>query len=113
MFRTDKHNNPAAFTTDIARQAGLAPGVDYERGDSFVVGPATYYTAKLLKNPVETTTRVIDAIGFYAKSGGQRWAYIGIPKDIWDSLSPAQKSSVVHFMYHHEGGTQLESLWKV
>src|SRR6185369_10154793 len=110
-MRTDEHNNPTAFTTDIAKLAGLIEGVDYERGRPFQVGTATYYTAKLLLDPIATTLRVIDAIGFYTKAGGQRWIYIGIPKFIWDALDHATKVKVIGFMYQHEGGTAMKPLF--
>lgn len=110
-MRTDEHRNPTAFTTDIAKLAGLVEGVDYERGHPFQAGVTTYYTAKLLLNPIETTLRVIDAIGFYTKTGLQRWTYIGIPKFIWDSLDRPTKVKVLGFMYQHEGGTAMKSLF--
>lgn len=110
-MRTDDHRNPTAFTTDIAKLAGLTLGVDYEQGAPFTVGNATYYTAKLLLNPIETTIRVIDAIGFFSKSGGPRWIYIGIPKFIWDGLARETKVAVIGWMYHHEGGTAMASLF--
>ncbi len=110
-MRTDAHRNPTAFTTDIAKAAGLVEGVDYERGQPFQAGSATYYTAKLLLNPIETTLRVIDTIGFYTKTGLQRWIYIGIPKFIWDALDRPTKVKVIGFMYHNEGGTAMKSLF--
>jgi hypothetical protein len=72
-FRTDRHNNPTAFTTDIAKLAGLTLGVDYEQGDSF--GGGKYFTARLLGDAVQTTIRVIDRIGFTTSSGSPRWTY--------------------------------------
>ena len=107
-FRTDRNNNPAAFTTDVARQAGLVEGVDYVVGDKFVEGGRTLYTARLLGDPVAVTIRVIDKVGFYNRVGSQRWVYIGIPEFVWKALSPADKKRVVHFMYKHEGGQELE-----
>lgn len=112
MFRTDKHNNPIAFTTDIARQAGLVEGTDYVRGDSFNAGVSVLFTAKLLKDPVECCIRVIDKLGFYTKSGLIRWVYIGMPSWIWEKLSMDEKKRVIQFMYHHEGGTQMEWLFQ-
>ncbi len=110
-MRTDEHRNPTAFTTDIAKLAGLVEGVDYERGNPFSVGTATYYTAKLLLNPIETTLRVIDNVGFYTGHGFQRWTYIGIPKFVWDSLDRPAKVKVIGFMYQHEGGTAMKGLF--
>lgn len=108
-MRTDRHNNPTAFTTDIARVAGLREGVDYEPGDPFSGGQ--YRTARLLGDPIDTTIRVIDRIGFYTKGGNQRWSHTAIPKAQWDSMGYDQKKRVISDMYRKEGGTQLKSLF--
>jgi len=110
-MRTDDNNNPVAFTTDIAAQAGLEQGVDYVAGDPFQSGALTLYTAKLLGDPVATTIRVIDTLGFYTQVGYQRWVYVGIPKWIWDSLTGDQKRDVIGGMYRREGGTALIPLF--
>jgi len=34
-MRTDRHNNPVAMTTDVAKTLGLVEGVDYTVGDPF------------------------------------------------------------------------------
>lgn len=47
VMRTDRHSNPTAFTTDIAKQAGLVEGKDYSVGDAFGDN-GQYNTAKLL-----------------------------------------------------------------
>lgn len=112
MFRTDRNNNPTAFTTDIAHDAGLVLGTDYEQGESFNVGGHTYYTAKLLGNPLLTTIKVIDKLGFYTTLAAHpRWEYIAIPRFVWDGLDMATKTQVIQFMYHREGGTELESIF--
>jgi len=108
-MRTDRHNNPTAFTTDIAKVAGLKEGVDYVPGDSFSGGK--YKTAKLLNDPVDTTIKVIDKIGFYTGSGAQRWTHTAMPKSEWDSLNQDQKRAVIGRMYQHEGGTSLKNLF--
>ena len=104
-YRTDRNNNPTAFTTDIAELAHLRRGVDFENGDAFQAGGKTYYTARLLPpvNPVELTVQVIDEIGFYTDTGALRWAYIGIPFDLWRQFTPAQKLLAVWYMYRREG----------
>lgn len=107
-FRTDRHNNPTAFTTDVARAAGLKEGVDYVVGDAFPNNPSLK-TARLLGDPIDTTIRVIDNIGFQTSSGKPRWDYINIPKSQWDALSYNQKKSVIAQMYAHEGGNKLQS----
>lgn len=113
--RTDRHNNPTAFTTDIARQAGLVEHVDYETGEPFTVpgmhGPVTYHTAKLLLNPIELTLRVIDHLGFYLKTGGQRWPYIGMPQFVWEGLARDARVHVIGWMYQHEGGVAMKHLF--
>ena len=82
-MRTDDNRNPAAITTDIAKQAGLVLGTDYTQGAAFVSYAHTYYTARLLGDPVAQTIRVIDAIGYYTHAGAQRWTYIAIPAFVW------------------------------
>jgi len=107
--RTDRHNNPTAFTTDIAHQAGLKLGKDYEEGDSF--GDGRYHTARLLGDPLETTIRVIDTIGFYTSKGLKRWDYIAMPDFVWGGLTYYVRRRVIGFMYQHEGGTELRGLF--
>jgi hypothetical protein len=104
-MRTDRHNNPTAFTTEVAKQAGLVEGVDYTIGDAFPNNP-NLKTAKLLGDPVGTTIKVIDKIGFYTPSGQPRWTYINQIPDAknWSNLSYDQKAKVVAQMYQHEGG---------
>lgn len=116
--RTDRHNNPIAFTTDIAKQAGLELGVDYEVGDAFVTGVEasgnehTYHTARLLKDPIWLCIRVIDKLGFFTKTGVPRWAYIQVTYEVWQLLPLEVKKNVLRLMYHHEGGSKLEHLFK-
>lgn len=106
-MRTDRHNNPTAFTTDIAKLAGLKEGVDYTKGDPFSGGK--YYTANLLGDPIDTTIKAIDKIGFQTASGKPRWDYINIPKSQWDKMSYDEKKNVIGQMYQREGGSQLDS----
>jgi len=108
-MRTDRHNNPTAFTTDIAKLAGLKEGVDYVAGDKFP--DSNLKTAKLLGNAVDTTIKVIDKIGFTTASGKPRWTYINMPKSQWNALSYEEKKQVISGMYKREGGTQLNNLF--
>jgi hypothetical protein len=107
-FRTDRHNNPTAMTTEFASQGGLVEGRDFVRGDSFK-GPdgKTYYTAKLLGDPIDITIKAIDQGGIYTKSGQARWAYINrIPKaNHWAAMTHQQKAAIVGKMYRMEGGS--------
>lgn len=105
-MRTDRHNNPTAFTTDIARLGGLKEGVDYTKGDAFSGGQ--YHTAKLLGDPIDTTIKVIDKIGFYTQSGNPRWSYIDMPKQQWNALDYNGKKKVIKTMYQNEGGSSLK-----
>jgi hypothetical protein len=112
MMRTDKHNNPTAFTTDLAKQAGLVLGLDYIQGDPFTVGANTYHTAKLLLDPIKTTIEVIDAVGYVTKAGIPRWTYINlVPKFTWSELTPERKRDVIGYHYLHEGGTAMRGLF--
>lgn len=109
-FRTDRNNNPAAFTVDLARQAGLVLNVDYAVGDNFPA-PSTLATAKLLGDPVAITIRLIDAVGYYTKTGQPRWTYIAIPGFVWAALTADEKRDVIGFHYQHEGGEALRHLF--
>lgn len=109
-MRTDDNNNPAAFTTDIARQAGLLLHVEYEAGTPFPM-PSNLITAKLLGDPVALTIRVIDTIGYQTHAGAPRWTYINMPKFVWDALTQDQKRDVVGYHYQHEGGTLMKHLF--
>lgn len=99
--RTDRHNNPTAFTIDIARQAGLQEGVDYVVGDPFQGG----VTAKLLGDPIAQSIKVIDKIGFYTQGNRNRWTHTAMKKGDWESLTYDQKQRVIIQMYQREGGT--------
>jgi hypothetical protein len=107
--RTDRHNNPTAFTTDVAKTAGLTLGVDYVDGDPFPNNP-NLRTAKLVGDPIAQTIKVIDRIGFTTQAGQPRWTYTNsIPQTKnWSNLSYDQKKQVVAQMYQHEGGTALK-----
>ena len=109
-LRTDDNNNPTAFTTAVAEQAGLIRGVDYEDGSPFPA-PSPLITAKLLGDPIDLTIRVINNIGFTTRLGGQRWPYIWMPNQLWGSLTRNQKSFIIGHMYKQEGGAKLEGLF--
>ncbi len=107
--RTDRHNNPTAFTTDIAKQAGLKLGVDYEKGDSF--GNGKFNTAKIIGDPIDKTIDVINKVGFQTSSGSPRWSYIDMPKSQWDQMDYGEKKHIIGSMYQQEGGNQLSQLF--
>lgn len=104
-FRTDRHNNPTAFTTAVARDFGLVPGVDYVEGDTFPNNP-NLRTAKLLGDPIATTIKGIDRGGFYTASGKPRWTYTNSISGVnnWKNLTYGQKAAIIAQMYKHEGG---------
>lgn len=127
--RADRHNNPTAMTTDVAKLGGLVEGTDYVQGDPFTwtdsaLQPHTSYTARLLGDPVALTVRVIDRVGFLTQSRGERWAYDSqiseviwsylskesresLMRQMWRSLLYGEKVRVVAEMYRREGGTEL------
>ncbi len=108
-FRTDRHNNPTAMTTDVAATLGLIEGQDYTQGDPFSGGK--YYTAKLSGNGVQTTVKALDQAAkdagknaFYTKSGQPRWTHTAISDEEWLKKTQAQKEQFVMQMYKKEGG---------
>ena len=108
-MRTDRNNNPTAMTTDVARVLGLKEGQDYVQGDSFSNGK--YYTAKLLGDPVATTTKALDTAvqsgkkAFYTDSGQQRWTHTALTNEQWSAMTPDQKRATIGQMYQKEGGS--------
>jgi len=111
MFRTDKHRNPCAITTDLAKQAGLRLGVDYEQGNPFPDNPKMF-TAKILgQDPVRTMIAVILKVGYYTKAGKQRWSYVAIPDFIVHSLTIEEFENLIAFHYQREGGTEMKGLF--
>lgn len=109
-MRTDNNNNPAAFTVAIAQQAGLILGTDYNVGDPFP-GNTGQYTARLLGDSIQLTIKVIDAIGYYTKTGQPRWIYIAIPSFVWKQLTYGQKRDIIGFHYQNEGGVTMRELF--
>jgi hypothetical protein len=112
-FRTDTHNNPTAFTTDVAAEARLILGTDYTRGDPFQAGHLTLYTARLIGDPIALTIRVIDLLSFSTQVGNpiSRWGYITMPQLTWNVLTPPEKRDVIGWMYQREGGTAMRNLF--
>jgi len=112
-MRTDRNMNPTAFTTDIAKQAGLVEWVDYVKWDKFPWN-SNLYTAKLIWDPIETTIRAIDAIGFKTKWGADRWVYtskLWLNNETWDKMSPTEKANAVKRMYQQEWGNGT-AIWE-
>jgi hypothetical protein len=109
-MRTDDNNNPTAFTTGIAKEAGLRESIDFISGTPFPL-PSDLITAFLTNDPIVTTIKVIDKIGFYTSKGSQRWTYIAIPQFLWSSLTFNEKRDIIGFMYEHEGGIKMRGLF--
>ncbi len=110
-MRTDRHNNPTAMTTDVAKTLGLVEGVDYVIGDSFPDNPKLF-TAKFLGDPIQTTIKALDLSAnssnkqaFYTQSGAPRWVHTAMSDQEWLSLTPEQKNNVIASMYQIEGGS--------
>jgi hypothetical protein len=110
-FRTDRNNNPTAMITLLAAEAGLNLGVDYVIGDLFESSNRTYYTAKLLGDPVALTIRVIDALGFRTTQDVQRWTYISLPSFDWLRHTTDEKRDLIGYCYFREGGVTMRSLF--
>ncbi len=109
-FRTDRNNNPTAFTVDLAREAGLILGLDYEVGDLFTL-PSKLATARILGDPIAVTIKLINMVGYYTKIGLPRWNYIALPDFIWNKLIFDDKKKIIAFHYKREGGVELVNLF--
>lgn len=111
-MRTDRHNNPVAMTTDVAKTLWLVEWVDYTVWDPFNTGKwRVLYTARLNGDGLQTTIKAIDTAAkdpnkkaFYTQWGGQRWTYIGLSDEEWLSKTPEEKAQVIATMYKNEGG---------
>lgn len=110
-FRTDRHNNPTAMTTDVARSLGLVEGVDYTKGDAFPNNP-NLFTARLNGDPIQTTIKALDTAAqdpnksaFRTQWGQPRWTYIDMTDEQWNAMSPEQKTATITKMYQNEWGT--------
>ena len=109
--RADRNNNPTAMTVDVAKEGGLVLGTDYLVGDPFEADGRTFYTAKLLYDPVAPTIQVIDVIGFRTAANVQRWAYISVPRFVWQQMNASEQRDVIGAMYKFEGGVLMRALF--
>ena len=110
-MRTERHNNPTAMTTDVAKTLWLVEWVDYTKWDPFVTSTwATLYTANFLWDPIETTIKALDTAianwkkAFYTDKWGQRWSHTAMSNDEWNKLSTEEKRNVVLSMLQREWG---------
>lgn len=108
--RTDRHNNPTAMTTGVAKAGGLVEGVDYEQGMPFTGSDGkTYYTANIKGDGLEKTIKVIDKAGFKLADGTPRWSYIKNPDEMetrWKTMSKQEKYDFIQEMNKYEEGVQ-------
>lgn len=115
-YRTDRHLNPVALTTSVAKSLGWKQGVDYEVGDPFQTeSGSTLHTARLKvpegMSALEFTKKKFDdayasgADVFYTKSGQPRWTHTAVKKEDWKNMSDSQKLSTISKMYKNEGGS--------
>lgn len=109
-MRTDRHNNPTAMTTDVARQFGLVEGTDFMVGDPFPDNP-NLRTATLIGNGMDTTIMALDnaaqsedMMAFFTASGQPRWSYTSVSDEEWLAKTPEQKVDFIDGMYQMEGG---------
>jgi hypothetical protein len=109
-MRTDRHNNPTAMTTDVAKTLGLVEGKDYTKGDAFPNNP-NLFTARLTGDGVATTVKALDLAAsdpnkkaFYTQGGQQRWTHTAMSDEAWLKMTPEQKRNAVGGMYQREGG---------
>lgn len=115
-FRTDRHNNPTAMTTDVARTLWMQEGVDFVEGDAFPNNP-NLKTARLLGDGIETTIAAFDATAsnpdrsiFYTWAGQPRWTYIEMSDQERLGLDKAGKRGVIVEMYKNEWGAGIDQL---
>lgn len=107
-MRSERNNNPTAMITDYAKQLWWVEWVDYERWDSFIWKDwRTYYTAKLIWDPIETTIRLLDrwATNNVKKNIFTAWTYFNqlwMTNDKWLSLTRQEKENFILKMLKHE-----------
>ena len=110
-FRTDRHNNPAAIITDLAKLAGLRLGIDYSVGDPLPRPNEHLNTARLLGDPVTLTIQVIDKTGYKTHDGRPRWTYANLPNWVWNGFTVEQKRDMIGYHYSNEGGTDMRPMF--
>jgi len=106
--RTDRHNNPTAMIWTPGVEAFFASlGYRVKKGEPF---PDTdrYHTLDMseISDPVGATVQYIDAYGFYAPDGRQRWDHTAMSAAAWGKLTAKDKRAVIQAMYNQENGTR-------
>jgi hypothetical protein len=106
--RTDRHNNPTAMIWTPGVEAFFSSlGYRVKKGEPF---PDTdrYHTLDMseISDPVGATVQYIDAYGFYAPDGRQRWDHTAMSAAAWGKLTVKEKRAVIQAMYNQENGTR-------
>lgn len=112
-MRSERNNNPTAMITAYAKQLWGIEWVDYVQWDSFTSVDEnwvehTYYTAKLLGDPIDTTIRLIDrwVDNNVKKNVFSAWSYadqLWMTNDKWKNMSREEKEALILKMLQHEG----------
>ena len=108
-MRTERNNNPTAMITAKAKQLWWVLWVDYEIWDSFTGSDwRTYYTARLIWDPIETTIRLLDR--WLEKwlsnifSGRTYASKLWLNNEVRRNATPEEKKEIVYKMLAEEGG---------
>ena len=107
-MRTERNNNPTAMITAYAKQLWWVEWVDYVQWDWWTNDEwKTYYTAKLIGDPIEKTIELLDR--WVANNVKQNvftaWSYrkdLWMNNEKWSKLSHEEKQNVVLKMLQHE-----------
>ena len=111
-MRTERNNNPTAMITAYAKQLWGVEWVDYEIWDSFTSTDEnwvthTYYTAKLIGDPIDKTIELLDR--WVANNVKQNvfsaWSYakdLWMTNEKWKNMSREEKEALILKMLQHE-----------
>ncbi len=111
-MRTERNNNPTAMITAYAKQLWGVEWVDYVQWDSFTSTDEnwvthTYYTAKLIGDPMDKTIELIDR--WVANNAKQNvfsaWSYakdLWMTNEKWKNMSREEKEALILKMLQHE-----------
>ena len=106
--RTERNNNPTAMITAYAKMLWWVLWTDYEIWDSFTGEDwRTYYTARLIWDPIETTIRLLDRWlekGLANIFSGRTYASkLWLNNEARKNASPERKKEIVYEMLAQEG----------